>query len=242
METHTLEIGRSFFTTGKNVFFFQSLSQKIVKQKFTSALRQCLHLPLAAISATHHAANSLRWRLRLPFWGASAFCLLVHSHTGAFISASCHVSTSHHNSASRRAPLVQLVGALSSASASPSCRASSRRLGLRHSLRLNLSLYPSCLVGCCVAQRLNPHHVATLPGASAPPVDPLLVTAFGVVCCCSHQHICPIQSHLLQSVRPPNIAISVVLAAPVCYQSGASFAVVVPVGTLAYIPRQASPS
>ena len=44
----------------------------------TSALQcNCLRLPLAAVSATHHAANSLRWRLRLPLCGASAFCLLV---------------------------------------------------------------------------------------------------------------------------------------------------------------------
>ena len=36
----------------------------------------CHPLPLAAVSATHCAANSLRWRLRLLFCGAAASCLL----------------------------------------------------------------------------------------------------------------------------------------------------------------------
>ncbi len=76
-------------------------------------------------------------------------------------------STSRHNSALGRAHLVWLVVTFSSASASPSCRTSARRLGLRHSLHLNFLSGPSCLVGCCNAQRLNPHLVATPPGASA---------------------------------------------------------------------------
>jgi hypothetical protein len=76
-------------------------------------------------------------------------------------------STSRHNSASRCAPLVWLVVAFPSASASPSCRASARSLGLRYSLCLNLSLSPSCSVGCRVAQHFNPHLIATPPGASA---------------------------------------------------------------------------
>ena len=52
----------------------------------------------------------------------------------------------------------------------------------------------SCSVGCGVVQRLNPHLVLTPPGARPPPlVDPLLVTAFGIVCRRSRRRIRPIQ-------------------------------------------------
>jgi hypothetical protein len=91
--------------------------------------------------------------------------------------------TSRHNSASRRAPLVRLVVAFPSASASPSRCPSAWPIGLRHSLGLKLLLRPSRSVGCGVARCLNPHLVATPPGASASALaDPSLVTAFGVVC------------------------------------------------------------
>jgi hypothetical protein len=130
----------------------------------------------ASVSATHRATNSLHWRLRLPFYGASSFCLHAPPRcaavsccvsTGAFISASCRASAFGHTSASRCLPLVWLVVAFPSTSAFPSHRASARRLGLRHSSRLHLSSRPSRSVGCPVAQRLNPHLVATPPGASA---------------------------------------------------------------------------
>jgi hypothetical protein len=56
-----------------------------------------------------------------------------------------------------------------------------------------------------------------------PLVDPLLVTAFGIVCHHSRRHICPVRRHLPQSGRPPNIAVSGVLAARVRRQRGAIF-------------------
>jgi len=58
-----------------------------------------------------------------------------------------------HTSASCCVPLVRLVVAFPSTSASPSHRASARRFGLRHSSRLHLSLHPSRLVHChsCLA-------------------------------------------------------------------------------------------
>ena len=112
------------------------------------------------------------------------------------------------------------------------------RLGLCHSLCLNLSLRPSHSIDCCIAQRLNLHLVATLPGALVPLVDPSLMTAFGVVCHCSRQRICPVQRHLPQSRRLPKIAVSDVIAMRVHRQHGASFAVAVAAGILACIRCQ----
>ena len=70
-------------------------------------------------------------------------------------------------SASCCTPLVWLVVAYPSILASPSCPTSTQRLGLRHSSCLHLSPHPSRLVGCRIAQHLNPHLVATSPGALA---------------------------------------------------------------------------
>ncbi len=67
-----------------------------------------------------------------------------------------------------------------------------------------------------------------------PLVDLLLVTAFGSVCRCSRCCIRPLRRHLPQSKRPPNIAVSGVVAARIRPQRGASFAVAVVAGT---IPR-----
>ena len=70
-------------------------------------------------------------------------------------------------SASCRTPLVQLVVTYPSALASSSRRASTWHLSLHHLSCLHHSSCPSCLVACHIAQRLNPHLVATPPGASA---------------------------------------------------------------------------
>ena len=98
------------------IFDYGSLSSVAFPEKdqlvSPPPLRRCHPLLLAAVSAIHRAANSLRWRLRLPFCGASAFCLLAHLlllSTGAFTSAFCRASASCHTSALRWAPLVRLV-------------------------------------------------------------------------------------------------------------------------------------
>jgi len=94
----------------------------------------------------------------------------VHRH-GAFTSSSSHTSACHPTSASPPAPLILLVVTFSGASASPSCRASTRRLGLHHSLCLNLSLHLSRLVGCHFAWCLNPALLLQLC-----PVPPLIAS------------------------------------------------------------------
>ena len=73
---------------------------------------------------------------------------------------------------------------------------------------------------------------------SPPLVDPLLVTAFGIVCRNSRHYFHPVQRHLPQSGSPPNIVISVVAAAHVRRQRGASFAVAVAAGALARVTCQ----
>ena len=164
-----------FSTTGQTVFFLEPLPEHCNTQidlcfavqlpPPPSCCRLC-HSPRCQLTPLAPPAPILR---RLCFLSAGIFllccCLLLS--TGAFTSASCRASTSRHNSATCRAPLVLLVVAFPSASASLSCRASARRLGLRHLLRLNLLPCPSRLVGCRVAQCLNPHLNATPPGASA---------------------------------------------------------------------------
>jgi hypothetical protein len=72
-----------------------------------------------------------------------------------------------------------------------------------------------------------------------PLVDPLLVTAFGVVCLRSRRRIRPVRRHLPHSGRPSNIAVSGVVAARVRRQCGASsFAVAVAAGTIARVRCQ----
>ena len=71
-----------------------------------------------------------------------------------------------------------------------------------------------------------------------PLVDPSLVTAFGVVCRRSRRRIRPVRRHLPQSGRPPNIAVSGVVAVRVRRQRGASFAVAVAAGTIARVRCQ----
>ena len=71
-----------------------------------------------------------------------------------------------------------------------------------------------------------------------PLVDPSLVTAFGVVCRRSRRHIRPVQRHLPQSGRPPNITLSGVVAARVRRQRRAYFAVAVAVGILTRVRYQ----
>ena len=164
--------------------------------------------------------------------GASLLCCRLLLSTGAFTSTSCHASTSRHNSALRHARLIWLVVTFPITSTSPSCRASARRLGLRH------LLCPSCLIGCPIAQHLNTHHIATPPGALAPLVDSLLLKAFGAVCHRSCQGIFPVRRHLPQSGRPPNIAISVVVAARAHGQCGAFFAFAIAAGTLTCVRCQ----
>ena len=68
-----------------------------------------------------------------------------------------------------------------------------------------------------------------------PLVDPLLVTAFSIVCRLSRRRIPSIRHHLPQSKRPPNIAVSIVVVVRVRCQRRASFAVAVAGGTLARI-------
>ena len=93
--------------------------------------------------------------------------------------------------------------------------------------------------------------VVTLPSASTPIlsqlclvprppplVDTLPVTAFGVVCRRSRRRICPVQRHLPQSGRPPNITLSGVVAARVRRQRRAYFAVAVAVGILTRVRYQ----
>ena len=71
-----------------------------------------------------------------------------------------------------------------------------------------------------------------------PLVDPLLVTAFGVVCRHYHRHIHPVWHHLPQSRRPPNITVSIVVAVLFCRQRGASFAVAIATGALTRVRCQ----
>ena len=63
-----------------------------------------------------------------------------------------------------------------------------------------------------------------------PLVDPLLVTAFGIICRCSRRCIHPIRHHLPQSGRPPNNAISVVVAVRVRCQPGSPLLLPLPRG------------
>jgi hypothetical protein len=149
---------------------------------------------------------------------------------------------------------------------------------LHLSSQLCLASHTSCLVSCCISQRLSlslssrlrpeprpplfitpQPFVAPLsfgwlsrcPSASSPIlsqlrlvprppalVDPSLVTAFGVVCHRSRRRIRPVRRHFPQSGRPPNIAISGVVAARIRRQRGASFAVAVAAGTIARVRRQ----
>ena len=88
------------------------------------------------------SASSLCWRLL----SASAFTS----------SASCHASASPRTSALHCAPLVRLVVAFPSTSASPSCCTTAWGLGLHHLSRLHVSPHPSHLVGCCIPQRPIP--------------------------------------------------------------------------------------
>ena len=172
----------------------------------SSAAGTSVPLLSVSVSATHRATNSLRWRLRLLFYGASSFCLHAPPccaavsccvSTGALISTSCYASTFGHTSASRCLPLVWLVVAFPSTSAFPSHRASTRRLGLRHSSRLHLSSHPSRSVGCPVAQRLNPHLVATPPGA-------LASTSYCTLACdSSRRYLPPTAASVLYEVSFP---------------------------------------
>ena len=120
--------------------FFQSLSKKIVKHKFTSALRQCLCLLFAAVSATHHSANSLRWcwRLRLLFCSTSAFCQLAPPCCAA---ASCCPPAHSPPSLAVPPPLVTTLP----------------------------WLHPSRLVGCCISQRLSLSLLLRLRPVPRPP-------------------------------------------------------------------------
>ena len=231
------------------MFFFQSLSQKTVKQKFTSALRQCLRLPLAAISVTHHAANSLHWCLQLPFCGTSAFCLLAPPCCAA---AFCCPLAHSPPPLAMPPPLVTtlpcvaplLVGWLllfpapqplplvappPGASASVIHYASTFFFRRTPLVWLVVTL-PSASTTISLQLRLVPR--------PPPLVDPLLVTVFGVIFCRSCCRIRPVRRHLPQSGRPLNIAIPVVVAARIHCQRGASFAVVVARGTLAHVRCQ----
>ena len=149
-----------------------------------------------------------------------------------------HASASRHNSALRPTLLVWIVVAFPSASASPSRRASTWCLGLCHSLRLNLSSRSSCSVGCCLAQRLNPHLVATPPGALAS--TSCLSLARDSIWRCPLPLLTPYPS---RTMSPPNIAISIVVAARIRCQCGAFFAVAVAAGTLTRVrcQRRVSP-
>ena len=164
----------------------------------------------ATISATHRAADSLSRRLWLPFSGTSASCLLapvslcchlLSTSAFTFTSASSRISASRHTSASCRAPLIWLVVAFPGASASPSRRASIRRLSLRHSSssHLYLSPHPSFLVGFCIAWRLTPPPVSTPLGAASRrnPTFRLvcciawrLGLPYGWLSCCHSSHLC----------------------------------------------------
>ena len=126
-----------------------------------SCCRLC-HSPRCQLTPLAHPAPVLR-RLCLLSAGASSLCWrllpvlpppVVHRRIHLRLLPCLHLS-------------VRLVVAFPNASASSSCRASSRHHSLRHSLRLNFSSRPSRLIGCHIAQHLNPHLVATPPGALA---------------------------------------------------------------------------
>ena len=196
---------------------------------------------------THHAANSLHWHLRLPFCGASAFCLLAPPRCAA---TSCCPPAYSPPPLAMPQPLVTtlprvmplsfgwllhfpapqplpLVAPLPGPSASAIHYAST----FHHAPLVQLVV---ALPSASTPILLQLHLVPRPP----PFVDPLLVTAFGVVCCGSCHRIRPIRCHLPQSWRPPNIAVSIVRVAHVRCQRGASFAVTVAAGTLARVHRQ----
>ena len=217
----------------------------MVKQKFASASQQCL--PLAAVSATYHAANSLRWRLRLPFCVASAFCLLASSCCAA---ASCCPPAHSPPPLAVPPPLVTTLPRVVPLSF----------CWLSHfpaPQPLSLAAPPPGALASAICYASTFCHaplvwlVAALPSASTPIslqlrlvprppplVDPSLVTAFGIVCRHSCCRIRPVQHHFSQSRRPPNITISVVVAVRVRCQRGASFAVAVAAGALARVRCQ----
>ncbi len=167
-------MGPFFHNWTDRVFFSEPLPENRLKNHLCLTVTAqvppppsccCLcHSPRCQLTPLAPPAPVL-WCLCLLSAGASSLCSRLLLSTGAFTSASC--PTSHHNSASRCAPLVWLVVAIPSASASPSRRASAWRPGLCHSLCLNHLPRPSHVVGCRVAQRRNPHLVAIPPGASA---------------------------------------------------------------------------
>jgi hypothetical protein len=136
-------------------------------------------------------------------------------------------------------------------SRSVSCRIS-QRLSLSLSSRLRLEPWPPLFImPQPFVAPLSFGWLSHCPSASTPIssqlclvpwppplVDPLLMTAFGVVCRRSRCHIHPVRHHLPQSGRPPNIAVSGVVAAHVRHQRGASFAVAVAAGTIARVRCQ----
>ena len=154
--------------------FFHSLHLKATTSSSSSLPApqplSCCHLchsPRCKFTLLAPPASAL-WCLCLVSAGASSLCCrLSLLSTGAFNSASCHASASRQTSASCRAPLVWLVVAFPSASASTSRRAFAWRLGFHHLLRLHHLSCPFCLVSCRIAQRLNPHLVTTPPSALA---------------------------------------------------------------------------
>ena len=146
-----------FFHNRTDLVFFQSLGEKNKKQKFVT------RNPGDTMGVSGHGSFFCLWAVRARSARASALTepWATPSTAGAMkIERGGGVPpplvTSRHLSASRRAPLVPLVVAFPSASASPSRRASARSLGLRYLLRLNLSPRPSRSVGCRVAPALQP--------------------------------------------------------------------------------------
>ena len=166
-----------------------------------------LRLPLAAISTTHHAANLLRW------------CVSGSHSAAPLLFVYCCLLVVLLPVVHQPASLITALLVLRPSCSVGCCISQCFSLFLLSCLRPvpwplpfimpQPCLRPSCLVGCPVAQRLNPL-LSQLRLVPWPPplVDPLLVTAFGVVCRRSPCRIRPVRRHLPQSGRPPNIAVS----------------------------------
>ena len=136
------------------------------------------------------AIDSLRRPLRLLFWPL-LLCWHLLS-TGVFT----FPSASHHTFSSHCASLLWLVAVFPSASASPSCCASARHLGIHPVPRPPPGDLASTITSSCLD--LSSWLVVTLSGASPPPLDttPLEATFHGTSLV---WFICPIFRRLVLS-------------------------------------------
>ena len=209
--------------------FFHNLHLKAMPSSFSLLTPLPPSSLLPSLPLTVLPTNSIRWRL----WGPHSFAPLpcvcwhllvvlppvVHWHIHLRL-LPCLRLLSHLCLVTH--PSCWLVVAFHSASASPSCCASARRLDICQSSYLHLLSCLSCSAGCCIALRLNNpscHNTSYR----------LFMTALGFVRCRSRCRIHPVRHLFPQIGSGTSLTITVfaVVAEHICCQRGAPPAIAV---------------